>query len=118
MKVITLTTRLFLKPYNEDRYWIIPNHIPDLDIELDDGEMPDIKDILSQWRDHISEYGYEISKTAFKHPLELAESDGTETLWYTGSTVFDDYHERIKPSTRQYIDIMVKARISEDLSLW
>ena len=95
-----------MKPYNEDKYWIMSNYVTMFEANTDT-----FKDALMEYRDHIDQFGVSISLNAIKH----MEYDGYNGYWLTGKTLIVDRSANV--CCTQYIDVHIRVRAFEEIEI-
>ena len=116
--VISIHAAVHLKHYNSDRYWILPEYYT-RDYEYEDVTVPEA---LKQLRNDLdADMGVKISKNALRpsniEPFWYSNSDDPAGVIITGSMIFSDYQYRMKPDTKQYVDVICTISRNKDTGI-
>ncbi len=95
-------SKVTMKPHNRDKWWIMDDIIPQIDIEADS-----LNEALHKFAEMVKDDCYiDISKNAIKNrkPMYIDTKDGTKQCGYviTGKTDFQNENDKW---VSQYIDI-------------
>lgn len=108
MKTYCFDTKVTMKPYNANRFWINRDYVGYSEITADN-----LSEALSKWVEKCEDCCVTISKNAMKNkePMYIDTKDGESVqVGYviTGQTEIADYDSR--RYTKQYIDLWVTIK--------
>lgn len=104
MKQYEIKTRVYMKPYNEKKWFITNDLVSNMIIECDN-----VISALNEYFDRLeNEYAIEISKNARKNKEPLYDKNDNQAGYiFTGKTGFEDRHYNV-PYTEEYIDVFTR----------
>jgi hypothetical protein len=105
LPVFTITVKPEMKDYNHERYWILTDYYT----HTFEYPAATLREALEKLRADVESHGFEISKNAIRprnmRPFWYSNSDDPAGLIITGSMTFYDYQNRIRPPSKQFIDV-------------
>lgn len=109
-----LKTHATMKEYNSNKYWISSDIVPAITVEAVNTD-----DALEKYATIVNnDYYVTISRTALKTkaPMFIDAKSGAKQTGFvlTASCIFSDYQDRIKPDTKQFIDLWVDITKTAD----
>ena len=105
-KTYQITTRLYMKDYNQDKFWITSDYVPDVDV---DG-CASLKEAIEKYREYLDQYGVEISDHAARNKDQLFDRAGRQVGYaFTGKTLIAD--RGADYCGYQYIDVYARINI-------
>jgi hypothetical protein len=113
--IFNFKTRIFVKPYDEDKIWCTVDHVTDFEYEGELKNKADLKEAYAAYFEHLSNFGYELSETQRKKFKAMCKEDsGALDFWSTAKSLVCDRSANY--CRDHYFDIFTKLHIYKNVN--